>query len=135
LPQAGAVTRAGIESLIAAFGRLYRERYAFFFDGEPIELVNLRLAAVGLRQPIGLARFAPQGDDAQPARIARRPVYFENAGHVEADVFDRGRLRPGMTVRGPAVVEEPTSVTLIPIGRTATVAADLGLFVKLGAAA
>jgi hypothetical protein len=29
------------------------------------------------------------------------------------------------------VVEEPTSVTLIPVERTATVAADLGLFVTL----
>jgi hypothetical protein len=28
-------------------------------------------------------------------------------------------------------VEEPTSVTLMPQGRSATVASDLGLFVKL----
>jgi N-methylhydantoinase A/oxoprolinase/acetone carboxylase beta subunit len=46
-------------------------------------------------------------------------------------VYDRERLRPGMIIRGPAIVEEPTSVTLIPVDKTATVAADLGLFIKL----
>jgi N-methylhydantoinase A len=130
-PQSGPVTGQGIEALVTAFGKLYRERYAFFFEGEPIELVNLRLAAIGTREPIRLAQFERHGADPQPALIARRPVYFEKRGFVDAAVFDRNRLRPGMIVHGPAVVEEPTSVTLIPVERTATVAADLGLFVTL----
>ena len=50
LPHAGSLTRDGIEKLVAAFGQLYRERYAFFFEGEPLELVNLRLAAIGARE-------------------------------------------------------------------------------------
>jgi N-methylhydantoinase A len=135
LPQAGPVTAAGIAALVDAFGRLYRERYAFFFEGEPIELVNLRLAAFGANAPIKLARFdagsGAEADDPEPARIGRRPIYFDNAGYLEAGVLARDRLRPGMVVHGPAVVEEPTSVTLIPPGRTATVASDLGLFIKL----
>ena len=36
-----------------------------------------------------------------------------------------------MKLPGPAVVEEPTSATLIPPGATADVAPDLGLFVRL----
>jgi N-methylhydantoinase A len=130
-PEAGGVTGQGTEALVAAFGKLYRERYAFFFEGEPIELVNLRLAAIGTREPIRLAQFERHGADPETARIAGRPVYFDKRGFVDAAVFDRNRLRPGMIVRGPAVVEEPTSVTLIPVDRTATVAADLGLFVSL----
>lgn len=130
-PEAGPVTGQGIEALVAAFGRLYRERYAFFFEGEPIELVNLRLAAIGTRAPIRLSQFEGHADDTEPARIDKRPVYFEKLGFVETAVFDRNRLRPGMIVRGPAVVEEPTSVTLIPSDKAATVAADLGLFVNL----
>jgi N-methylhydantoinase A len=131
LPQAGPVTAAGIAALVESFGRLYRERYAFFFEGEPIELVNLRLAAAGASEPIRLARFEPQAEDSAPARIGRRPVYFEKRGFVESDVFQRENLRPRMIVRGPAIVEEPTSVTLIPPGNAACVASDLGLFIKL----
>jgi N-methylhydantoinase A len=131
LPHAGSLTRDGIENLVAAFGQLYRERYAFFFEGEPVELVNLRLAAIGARESIRLRHFERQADDPEPARIARRPVYFEKRGFLETSVFDRDLLRPGMIIRGPAVVEESTSVTLIPLDRAATVAADQGLFVKL----
>jgi len=130
-PEPGPVTGQGIEALVAAFGRLYRERYAFFFEGEPIELVNLRLAATGTRAPIRLAQFERHDSDPEPARIASRPVYFDRLGFIETAVFDRNRLRPGMAVRGPAVVEEPTSATLIPPGKIATVATDLGLFVNL----
>ena len=125
------MTKEGVDLLVAAFGRLYRERYAFFYEGEAIELVNLRLAAIGVREVIRLAQFEPQTDDPEPARIARRPVYFDKIGFREANVFERGRLCPGMVVHGPAIVEEPTSVTLIPMDRTATVAPDLGLFVRL----
>jgi N-methylhydantoinase A len=131
LPQAGPVTREGVEALVASFGRLYRERYAFFFEGEEIELVNLRLAAIGASEAVRLAQFDRQTSDPAPARIARRPVYIEKRGYLEAAVYDRDRLRPGMIIQGPAIVEEPTSVTLIPFGKSATVAADLGLFVKL----
>jgi len=130
-PEPGPVTGQGIEALVAAFGRLYRERYAFFFEGEPIELVNLRLAAAGTRAPIRLAQFERHDSDPERARIASRPVYFDRLGFIETAVFDRNRLRPGMAVRGPAVVEEPTSVTLIPPDKIATVATDLGLFVNL----
>ena len=80
---------------------------------------------------IRLRHFERQADDPEPARIARRPVYFEKLGFLETTVFDRDLLRPGMIIRGPAVVEESTSVTLIPVDRAATVAADQGLFVKL----
>jgi N-methylhydantoinase A len=82
-----------------------------------------------------MQQFDSAGDDPAVARIARRPVYFDRRGFVESDVFARDRLRPGMLLRGPAIVEEPTSVTLITPGMTASVAADLGLFVKLKGAA
>jgi len=134
LPQKGPVTSAGIAALVAAFGKLYRERYAFFFEGEPIELVNLRLAASGASEPVKLATFDVHADDPSPAQIARRPVYFDTRGFAETAVLDRDKLRPGMIVRGPAVVEEATSVTLIPPGMTAAVAADLGLFVRMRSA-
>jgi N-methylhydantoinase A len=134
-PEPGPVTGHGIEALVAAFGQLYRERYAFFFEGEPIELVNLRIAAVGARAPIRLAQFERHSDDdAEPARIGRRPVCFDQVGFIETAVFDRNRMRPGMILRGPAVIEEPTSVTLIPPDKTATVDTDLGLFINLRAA-
>ncbi|MFL6796200.1 MAG: hydantoinase/oxoprolinase family protein [Xanthobacteraceae bacterium] len=132
LPQAPPLTPQGIAALIASFAELYRQRYAFFFEGEPIELVNLRLIARGVNEAIVLPKLEPGDADAAAARIGRRPVYFENCGFVATDVYQRDRLRPGMVLAGPAIVEEPTSATLIIPSKAASVAADLGLFVSLG---
>ena len=131
LPGPGPLTSNGLFALVDAFSRLYRERYAFFFEGEPIELVNLRVAAFGVNDPIELPSLQPHSISSAGAGKGSRPVYFEKLGYLETSVLKRDSLRPGMKLPGPAVVEEATSATLIPPGATADVAPDLGLFVKL----
>ncbi|MEW6261922.1 MAG: hydantoinase/oxoprolinase family protein [Thermodesulfobacteriota bacterium] len=122
----------GIEALVAAFTNLYRERYAFFYEGEAIELVNLRVSAFGLNQPVTLPGSEPADPDPGPALKARRPVFYEGVGFLNSAVYDRSRLAPGMKVPGPAVIEEETSTTLLPPGFTAEVALDQGLIIPLG---
>jgi len=131
LPQAGPMNEAGLRELLAAFARLYRERYAFFFDGEPIEIANLRLAALGHNAPIELPRRARSVADPATAFKATRPVYFEAIGFTSTAVYERDRLRPGMVVNGPALIEEETSSTLVPPLALAHVLDDLGLVVPL----
>ncbi|MGE5337312.1 MAG: hydantoinase/oxoprolinase family protein, partial [Gemmatimonadota bacterium] len=130
LPNPGAFDAAGMNALLDAFAGLYRERYAFFFDGEPIEIVNLRVVALGRNAPIELPRLAP-GGDTSIAQKGMRPVYFESLGFAPTAVYERDRLRPGMVIAGPALIEEETSSTLIPPGTHANVLDDLGLAVPL----
>ncbi len=131
LPVAGAIDSDGLARLVAAFGALYRERYAFFFEGDPIELVNLRVSALGVNAPIEL----PTGDDAgsDPTRGQKgtRPVYFEGAGFIDAAIYERDRLGAGMVIPGPSVIEEETSSTVIPPETAAEVAPDYGLIVRV----
>ena len=131
LPVAGTFDADGLARLIDAFGDLYRDRYAFFFEGDPIELVNLRVAALGVNAPLEL----PHGEasDVAPASVQKttRPVYFEHTGFVDAAIFEREALGAGMVLAGPAVIEEETSSTVIPPGTSAQVAADFGLIVRL----
>ncbi len=122
-----------LAALLGAFGDLYRSRYAFFFDGEPIEIVNLRLGAFGLREVPELPEVAATGADPASARKTSRPAYFGPAGRLDTPVYERARVAPGMVVDGPALIEEETSTTLLPPGTTATVANDLGLMVATGA--
>ena len=134
LPMQGvAVSDQVIAALLDAFSKLYRERYAFFFEGEPIEIVNLRVAAYGRNPAVTLARPETSGPDATPARKGERPVYFEGRGFLATAVYERTHLRPGMTIAGPAVIEEETSSVLVPPGDAASVLADLGLVVSLDA--
>jgi N-methylhydantoinase A len=131
LPHAGPLSDAGRRALLDAFARLYRERYAFFFDNEPIEIVNLRLAAFGRNAPIELTRYARSGAAPDAALKATRPVFFETSGFIPTAVYERDRLRPGMVVAGPALIEEQTSSTLVPPAMYADVLDDLGLAVPL----
>lgn len=132
LPQAGPLDASGLRALLDAFARLYRERYAFFFDGEPIDLVNLRVAAFGHHEPIELPRREGAGPDPRGALKATRPVYFAAGGYLPTAVYERRLLAPGMSVPGPALIEEPTSSVLIPPGTAATVLDDLGLVMPVG---
>lgn len=131
LPETGPVTRAGIDALLDAFANLYRARYAFFFAGEPVEIVNVRLAGLGHNQPIDLPTGRRGGCDPSHAIKEVRPVYFESVGFVETKIFERSGLQPGMVVNGPALIEEQTSSTLVPPGSHAEVLDDLGLVIPI----
>lgn len=127
LPGSGALDRTGLDALLAAFADLYRERYAFFFDGEPLDIVNLRVTALGLNVPVTL----PEAAGAACGPSAVRPVFFEPDGFIDCAVYDRTRLTPGSRVDGPAIIEEETSSILVPPATWAEVLPDLGLVVPL----
>ncbi len=131
LPVAGAIDSDGLARLVAAFGALYRERYAFFYEGDPIELVNLRVSALGVNAPIELPTGDDAGSDPTPGQKGTRPVYFEDAGFIDAAIYERDRLGAGMVIPGPSVIEEETSSTVIPPETAAEVAPDYGLIVRL----
>ena len=121
---------AGLQALKRAFTELYRQRYAFFFEGEAIEIVNLRVAALGQNPAVGLPKSREIVGNASNAVKARRPVYFEAVGFVVSSVFDRAGLAAGMHIAGPALIEEESSTTLLPPGERAEVTLDLGLVIR-----
>ena len=133
VPGSGKFDGDTLAALVRSFGDLYRARYAFFFDGEPIEIVNLRLGAFGLRDAPDLPEMAGAGSDPSAARKTSRSAFFGDAGRQDAPVYDRAGLAPGMVVDGPALIEEETSTTLVPPGTAATVTGDLGLIIEIGA--
>ena len=54
-----------------------------------------------------------------PALKGRRDVFFEEAaGFVPTAIYDFGRMRPGMELAGPAVIEsEVTTIVVNPRDR------------------
>ena len=104
-----------IEEMLQQFHREHERAYGFSAPGEEVELVNLRLAAVG---EIAKPKMAPIAK-AEGEAVAKntRPVYFaENGGFVECAVYDRYVLGAGAVVAGPAIVEEIDSTTTIHPG-------------------
>jgi N-methylhydantoinase A len=97
----------------ASFHDAHRIRYGHATPGAPVEFVNLRLAAFG-RIGGGAAPFRSAEDPADARQGTANAVF---AGRPqETPLLRRDRLRPGEHVLGPAIVEEPSSTTVVPPG-------------------
>jgi N-methylhydantoinase A len=100
--------------LVAAFHRLYEERYTHADDG-PVEAVSFRVSAYGLTAKPALPQLA--ASDSPPQPFATRTVIFDT-DPVVTPVYRRDALHPGPLLEGPALVEEDGAVTLVPPGFT-----------------
>ncbi len=100
------------------FHREHDRAYGHSAPEEPVELVTLRVAAIGAiakPRPRDLAPAA--SDDPAAANTSTRDVYFaESGGYVACAVYDRYRIGAGMVIVGPAIVEELDSTTVIHPG-------------------
>ena len=102
-----------VATMTDAFHALHRALYGQAAEGDPVEFVNYRVTGIGMirkqeLKPLdgGAGRVAPGGV---------RRVRFPRAGWIEAPVFERADLAPGVELSGPALVEEPgATVVLFP---------------------
>ena len=129
LPE-GPLDAAALDAAAAAFHAEHDRAYGFSAPGEPVELVALRVSAVGRIARPARPRLAERRGPAEPAR--RRPVWFAGEGLVDCAVHDRQALGAGALVAGPAVVHELDSVTVVPPGTRAEVDAYGNLLLDLG---
>ena len=115
-------TSESLERIAGAFHERHRQTYGHDNRGEPVQLVNVRLAAIGEIPPLAIRDVtAPDGSDALKSR---RPVWFSGVGEGEAQVIDRARWPAGSSVAGPAVIESLESTILVPPGWRARMDGD-----------
>ncbi len=79
----------------------------------PIEIVGLRLEAVGKRRHFPLLRRPPSS--AEIRQRGERAVYWpQPAGFQPTCLYDGSSALPGHAVAGPAVLEFPTTTVVVP---------------------
>ena len=120
------------EQLWRKFGDIYRAKYGYFYDDVPAELVNLRVSGQilgGQFQPERLKRLG----EISHRQVDTREAYSASLGQMTGfAVYDRTRLQPGMTLEGPAMIEEVSSTTVIDAGGSLTVDDHGSLLVRIG---
>ncbi|MCY4113106.1 MAG: hydantoinase/oxoprolinase family protein [Chloroflexi bacterium] len=109
----------GPSAVKESFDEAHRRVYGYDL-AEPIEIVNLRLAARGAADRPELKPIEAAEPGSRPTPNRRSPVYFEDA-FCDTPHFDRGDLRAGHALSGPAIVTEASSTTVIPPGASLTV--------------
>ena len=102
-----------VQRVAARFHGEHERAYGFSAPTEPIELVNLRLTAIGRIAKPSLRQLAV-GEGASQALLTTRSVYFaESGGFVDCPIYDRYQFRAESVIDGPAIVAEMDSTTLI----------------------
>lgn len=116
-------TQEALARAAAEFHEQHLRAFGHSAPEKPLEIVNLRLTTIAPLQKLALTPQEPVAGTARNA-VARasRPVYFETeGGFVDTAIYDRAALRAGQEVRGPAVIEQTDSTTVLLPGQTAAV--------------
>ena len=126
----GALTLDNRSELLASFHERHRQDYGHAFEDQEVEVITLRVVASA---GIGALSWpeAPAGSGRNPvdALLYRRTTTFDDGHTYETPRFDRGRLKAGQLIDGPAIVIQTDSTTLVPPGYEAMVAPSGNLHV------
>ena len=101
-----------LAALRQAFFEIHERNYGYFNPDDPVEVVNLRLAARGLIKPSTRPWREGRAEGA-PEPIGSRDVWFAPDRPTPTPVYDRDRMRAGHRLEGPAVIEQLDATSLL----------------------
>ncbi|WP_321337018.1 hydantoinase/oxoprolinase family protein [uncultured Cohaesibacter sp.] len=129
---AGPISLETFKQLEEGFEAVHKQRFGFIAKGEKIQLVTLRLEAVGEVKKAELQSYPLEGAVADAARIGERDVWLKEAGgFVNCPVYDRKLLKHGNQIAGPAIIEQMDTTSVLLPDMTAAVDAYLNLIVEV----
>jgi N-methylhydantoinase A len=111
---------ADLKQLRASFDQQHQAMFGHMAPQEPVEIVSFRVRGIGLVPPVVMPKFKPAGTTLRDARRELRRVRFDGR-ELDCPVYQRERLDVGLTVAGPAVLDQFDCTTVICPGQTARV--------------
>jgi N-methylhydantoinase A len=117
------VTPADLTRYRARFDDIHRTCHGHAAPGQPVEIVNYRVEAIGLVPRVGLARLDAASGPAEDAQVGTRDAFFSvpTPGTRAVPVYDRDKLRAGHEFAGPAVVDQYDATTVVCPGQVVKV--------------
>lgn len=121
------ITGGNLSPIAAAFHDMHAQLFDFHDPEGEIELVNLRLSAIGA----GPALHFPEAEEVATPAVPQRdvPVFTDGAAQQIA-LYRRRELTPGAEFDGPAVVAQDDTTFAIPSGARAHVDRHLNLHLR-----
>jgi len=116
-------------SFVSDFHRAHRKLYSYHHEQRAVEIVNIRIKAVGKTKKIKLKRFPPKDKDSKKAFIKKQALHYEEKTW-QASVFKRALLETGNKMNGPALIADSESTTFLPPSYTLRVDGFLNLLIK-----
>lgn len=107
------------EELLSDFHETHQKTFSFALMKAAAEITMLHLQTEVLSDVIGLPRIQDdQRNTLERALKGQRAVFLaQGKGWVVCNVYDRSRLPIGLSIAGPALIEEATTTTLVLSGQ------------------
>ncbi len=105
---------ASLARLVDVFHRHHKDHYGYDMRKQPVEIVNLRLVVTAKRRALPHERSKLRRGDLRQALIAKRRVWFQEAGFVATPVYERDRLPADCRITGPVIIEQMDATTAVP---------------------
>ncbi len=110
-----------------AFDALHEERFGHRASDADVELVAMRVAAIGVVQRPIIRGVAPR---ANLGPGSRRLVVFSDTGMIETPIYSRHRLGPNVEIAGPAIIAQYDTTIVVEPGFTARVDSTMNVILE-----
>jgi N-methylhydantoinase A len=106
-----------IQEVIQSFHDNHERLYTYTLPDNGTEIVNIKVKVLG---KIEKPKISEEKIGDGEKHLGTRSVYFEDGGWQEVDIYAKDYLSPEDKVKGPAIVEEKTSSTVLNAGDVLT---------------
>ena len=111
----GKIDAAWMKRASNAFHAAHERLYSHCDRESPVQMVNLRVSAIGRTDRIKLHKIAQGPVSPKQAQKGERRVHFQEIGkYIPTRIYERDLLLAGNRVAGPAVIEQSDSTIIIP---------------------
>lgn len=116
-------------SFISDFHKAHKKLYSYHHEQRAVEIVNIRVKAVGKTKKIKLKRFPFKDKKPERASMKKQLIHYQGKTR-QASVFNRALLATGNEINGPALIVDSESTTLLPPSYTLEVDGFLNLIIQ-----
>ena len=116
------------EDFIGRFHQAHERRYGYANRGREVELVNVRTAFIGRTEKPEFEKLRKQRG--RPVPVDVQQVWIDHK-RVKTSIYDRSALGFGHVIKGPAIIGEYSSTTLVPADYRCVVDGYLNLVLEL----
>ena len=126
----GVIDASTLDALVKGFEKEHQRHWNFVQPDRPVRVVNIRLRVAGNMANPTSAKDQPR-ESGKPTASGEARLYL-GSGFRSVPRYRRADLRPGDTLEGPLVVEEPSTRLPIDEGDKLRVDADRNIIVEVG---
>ena len=126
----GTLNDKSLNKIYEEFHKIHTQIYGYSQLESEMEIVNLRLTALARMPRPDLDKGETDLNvSSDVAKVGIRKVFFRDQA-IKTNVYDRSKLVPGNMIKGPAIIEQLDSTTVLWPDQTASVDRYLNLLLE-----